>query len=105
VIHHRVRLFREQNSLMDELVNNQYYILTHHRLAASRINYRRFFTVNSLICLRMERPGVFAAYHRQLLDWYEKGYIQGLRIDHIDGLAFPLRYIRDLKDSFGKGCY
>jgi (1->4)-alpha-D-glucan 1-alpha-D-glucosylmutase len=101
----RITFFNEQSSLLAELLNSQHYILTHAHLAASRINYRRFFTVNSLICLRMEDPAVFSAYHSTIREWVKKKYIQGLRIDHIDGLAFPGRYLRDLKVLMGHDSY
>jgi len=101
----RVAFFNEQPALLAELVNNQHYILTHAHLAASRINYRRFFTVNSLICLRMEDPAVFSAYHTAISRWVKQGYIQGVRIDHIDGLAFPRRYLTELKQLLGQDCY
>lgn len=100
-----IRFFNEHPSLIKELLDLQHYVLTHFHLAASVINYRRFFTVSSLICLRMEDEEVFNTYHRQILSWYEKGYIQGLRVDHIDGLAAPGQYIRRLRESFGKDCY
>jgi (1->4)-alpha-D-glucan 1-alpha-D-glucosylmutase len=101
----RVHFFNQQSSLIGELVQGQHYILTYAHLAASRINYRRFFTVNSLICLRMEEEKVFTAYHEQIHAWYRKGYIQGLRLDHIDGLAAPRSYIRRLREKFGAACY
>jgi (1->4)-alpha-D-glucan 1-alpha-D-glucosylmutase len=88
-----------------ELVARQHYALTDSRLAATKINYRRFFTVNSLICLRMEDEKVFAKYHERLHAWYEKGLVQGLRIDHIDGLADPGAYTQRLKQLFGADCY
>jgi (1->4)-alpha-D-glucan 1-alpha-D-glucosylmutase len=104
-IRRQLRIFEEQVSLTGELVLGQNYMLTHSRLAASRINYRRFFTINSLICLRMEDERVYSAYHDRILDWCKKGLIQGLRIDHIDGLAAPRRYIERLRQSVGQDCY
>ena len=104
-LRHRVAFFNKQESLLAELLNNQHYILTHGQLAASRINYRRFFTVSSLICLRMEDPMVFTAYHSTIREWVKKGYVQGLRVDHIDGLAYPRRYLGDLKRLMGDDCY
>ncbi|HVU56649.1 MAG TPA: malto-oligosyltrehalose synthase [Puia sp.] len=100
-----VAFFNERPPLLKELLDQQHYVLTHGHLAASVINYRRFFTVNSLICLRMEEEKVFEAYHRQILCWYKKGLIQGLRLDHIDGLAAPRQYIQRLRHSFGQDCY
>ena len=101
----RVAFINERLNLVETLVGNQHYILTDAHLAASHINYRRFFTVNSLICLRMEDEAVFTAYHEQLYRWYNEGLIQGLRVDHIDGLAYPKRYIDRLRSLFGKDCY
>jgi (1->4)-alpha-D-glucan 1-alpha-D-glucosylmutase len=98
-------LFNEQPQLLGDLLGMQHYVLTHSRLAATKIDYRRFFTVNSLICLRMEEENVFSTFHETILSWYKKGYIHGLRIDHIDGLADPSRYIRRLKKLFGEDCY
>lgn len=101
----QVTFFNQQPALIAELVAHQHYILTHSHLAASRINYRRFFTINGLICLRMEDDAVFDAWHEQIHSWYRKGYIQGLRLDHIDGLAEPRRYIDRLRQRFGEDCY
>jgi (1->4)-alpha-D-glucan 1-alpha-D-glucosylmutase len=104
-IHTQVVFFNEHASLLKELMDIQHYVLTHAHLAASVINYRRFFTINSLICLRMEDEHVFNTYHREIRCWYDKGYIQGLRLDHIDGLAAPGQYIRRLRQTFGNDCY
>lgn len=101
----QVDYFNTHIPLLKELLDLQHYILTHSHLATSVINYRRFFTVNSLICLRMEDQRVFDAYHRQIRRWYEKGLIQGLRVDHIDGLAAPAQYIHRLRQVFGGDCY
>jgi (1->4)-alpha-D-glucan 1-alpha-D-glucosylmutase len=104
-IRRRVDFFNARVPLLETLLGCQQYALTHHRLSSSVINYRRFFTVNSLICLRMEDQAVFEAYHRKLLDWRSRGLIQGLRVDHIDGLAAPAEYIGRLREKFGRDCY
>ena len=104
-IHRRVALFNEKLPMLETLAGSQYYALTHHRLSSTLINYRRFFTVNSLICLRMEDREVFYAYHRNLVDWQRRGWIQGLRIDHIDGLAAPAEYLERVRELFGAACY
>ena len=100
----RVGFFNERAPLLETLIGCQHYALTHHRLSSTLINYRRFFTVNSLICLRMESGDVFDAYHRKIAEWQRRGWIQGLRIDHIDGLAAPAEYIRRLRELFGPDC-
>jgi (1->4)-alpha-D-glucan 1-alpha-D-glucosylmutase len=100
-----VAFFNDHVPLLMELLDQQHYVLTHFHLATSHINYRRFFTINGLISLRMEDEKVFNAYHRQIVCWYRAGFIQGLRLDHIDGLAAPRQYIQRLRGSFGEDCY
>ncbi|HTI90082.1 MAG TPA: malto-oligosyltrehalose synthase [Puia sp.] len=101
----RIAFINERYPLLETLLQDQFYQLTAAHLAASRINYRRFFTVNSLICLRMEEEAVFDAYHKRIHYWYQRGWIQGLRIDHIDGLADPKKYLQRLRRLFGEDCY
>jgi (1->4)-alpha-D-glucan 1-alpha-D-glucosylmutase len=101
----RTAFINKRINLLQSLLQNQHYVLTHATLAASHINYRRFFAVNSLICLSMERPAVFEAYHATIYRWYREGRINGFRIDHIDGLAEPQAYLQKLTGLFGKDCY
>src|ERR1700737_1335934 len=75
-----------QTLVLHHLLERQHYKLGHWRLASSDINYRRFFDVNSLAGLRVEDAGTFAALHRLVRKLVEEGKLQGLRIDHIDGL-------------------
>ncbi|MQS09416.1 malto-oligosyltrehalose synthase, partial [Streptomyces alkaliphilus] len=81
---------------MAELLEAQHYRLAWWRLAAGELNYRRFFTVNELIAVRVEDPEVFAAVHGTVLRLLNEGVIAGLRIDHPDGLADPPGYLRRL---------
>jgi (1->4)-alpha-D-glucan 1-alpha-D-glucosylmutase len=99
---HRVN---RDKGLLTALLENQYYTFYYWREAETRINYRRFFTVNGLICLRMEDDKVFEEYHTFLYQLYSEGLIQGLRIDHIDGLYGPGTYIKRLRALFGDSCY
>lgn len=92
-------------ALIAKLVDHQYYQLTRWTEADTKINYRRFFTVNELITLQMERPAVFDEYHTFLHSLYRENLIQGLRIDHIDGLRDPAGYIQRLRQLFGSSCY
>lgn len=87
------------------LLDNQHYVLTHWKRTEREINYRRFFTVNQLICLRMEDESVFNEYHTFLSTLYNQNLIQGFRIDHIDGLKDPKQYIENLRRLFGNDCY
>lgn len=105
VIQSCIDLVNQDKELLTELLNNQYYTLAHYAITDSCINYRRFFTVNNLICLSMEDEAVFDDYHAFLHHLYEEGLIQGLRIDHIDGLRDPGAYLRRLRGLFGKDCY
>jgi len=82
---------------LDELVRAQAYRLAYWRVAAEEINYRRFFDINDLAAIRMERPEVFEAVHEMLLRLLAEGSVNGLRIDHPDGLWDPAGYFRDLQ--------
>jgi len=79
-----------------ELVTAQHYRLAYWRVAVEEPGYRRFFDISTLIALRVEDPAVFDATHRLLLDLLEHGVLDGLRIDHVDGLADPRGYLRRL---------
>jgi (1->4)-alpha-D-glucan 1-alpha-D-glucosylmutase len=82
---------------LDALLEDQNYRLAHWRASSRDLGYRRFFDVNSLIGLRVEREDVFAATHRLILRHVAAGDIQGLRIDHPDGLRDPAGYLRRLR--------
>ncbi|GAB3378962.1 malto-oligosyltrehalose synthase [Azotobacter armeniacus] len=88
------------------LLEHQFYRLASWRTAADDINWRRFFDINELGGLRVERPQVFEATHTKIFQLLEEGLIDGLRIDHIDGLADPRGYCRRLRrrlDRLGDG--
>jgi (1->4)-alpha-D-glucan 1-alpha-D-glucosylmutase len=78
------------------LLAKQSYELVFWRQAA-RINYRRFFDVNDLVALRLDSDAVFDATHGLVVSWVRDGIVDGLRIDHIDGLAAPLWYLTKLR--------
>ncbi|HEK1011372.1 TPA: malto-oligosyltrehalose synthase [Pseudomonas putida] len=79
------------------LLERQTYRLASWRTAADDINWRRFFDINELGGLRVERAVVFEATHAKLFELIERGLVDGLRIDHIDGLADPRGYCRKLR--------
>lgn len=83
----------EGRERMRALVDAQHYRLAFWRRASIAINYRRFFDVNELIALRMHDPAVFRETHAHVLQWIEDRIIDGLRIDHIDGLLDPQGYL------------
>jgi len=82
---------------LHHLLERQHYRLGHWRLASSDINYRRFFDVNTLAGLRVEDAGTFEAVHRLVKRLIADGNLQGLRLDHIDGLRDPAQYFRRLR--------
>jgi len=88
---------------MPELLAAQYYRLDHWRAAATELNWRRFFDISSLIAIRVSEPDVFAATHGLLLGLVAEGLIDGLRIDHPDGLADPRGYLRQLATAASGG--
>ena len=85
---------------LDALIARQAYRLAHWRVASDDVNYRRFFDVNGLAALRMEREPVFRATHARVLQWLAQGCLSGLRIDHPDGLADPQQYFERLQDTY-----
>ncbi|WP_434577085.1 malto-oligosyltrehalose synthase [Pseudomonas sp. Z5-35] len=82
---------------LHRLLERQSYRLASWRTAADDINWRRFFDVNELGGLRVERPAVFEATHAKIFELIAAGWVDGLRIDHIDGLADPRGYCRKLR--------
>jgi (1->4)-alpha-D-glucan 1-alpha-D-glucosylmutase len=81
----------------------QHYELVNWRKADASLNYRRFFAVNTLAGLRVEVPWVFDESHREILRWVQTGMVQGLRVDHPDGLADPGGYLDRLRAAMGDG--
>jgi (1->4)-alpha-D-glucan 1-alpha-D-glucosylmutase len=89
---------------LDELLNDQPYRLAFWRVASDEINYRRFFDINELAALSMEREEVFAATHGLILRLLQEGRLDGVRIDHPDGLYDPKQYLERLQESYLVGC-
>ncbi|MBV8096740.1 MAG: malto-oligosyltrehalose synthase, partial [Acetobacteraceae bacterium] len=82
---------------LHRLLERQSYRLAWWRAAADEINWRRFFDINSLAGIRVEEPQVFDDTHATILRLYGEGMIDGVRIDHVDGLADPRGYCRKLR--------
>ena len=89
----------ESFNSLHALLEQQPYRLSYWRTAMQEINYRRFFDVNDLIGLRMEYPPLFQAAHAKLIELAEQGLIDGVRLDHIDGLLDPLQYLLQLRNA------
>ncbi|WP_221358087.1 malto-oligosyltrehalose synthase [Streptomyces beigongshangae] len=86
---------------LPELLDAQWYRLAWWRLARTDLNYRRFFSISELIGVRVEDPEVFTATHAKILQLLDEGVVDGLRIDHPDGLADPDAYLRRLHEATG----
>jgi (1->4)-alpha-D-glucan 1-alpha-D-glucosylmutase len=89
--------------LLHELIKAQAYRLAQWRVAADDINYRRFFDINDLAALRMENEDVFEATHQLIVRLVAEGKVDGLRIDHPDGLYDPAKYLRQLRHKLAAG--
>jgi len=85
-------------------LTEQHYELVNWRMADEGLNYRRFFAVNTLAAVRVEEPEVFADTHVEIRRWFDEGLVDGLRVDHPDGLRDPGGYLRDLATLTG-GAY
>ncbi len=86
---------------LTQLLSEQVYRLRYWKTATREINYRRFFDINELICLRQERREVFDHTHQLLKRLVSEGKIDGLRVDHVDGLRFPGQYLQNLRKACG----
>ena len=86
-----------QITALHHLLERQHYKLGHWRLASSDINYRRFFDINTLAGLRVEDASTFSAMHRLVRKLIAEDRLQGLRLDHIDGLRDPAQYFQRLR--------
>jgi (1->4)-alpha-D-glucan 1-alpha-D-glucosylmutase len=84
---------------LDELLSEQFYRLSFWKVGAEEINYRRFFTVNELISVKVEDLKTFNKTHTLIGELVDKGLITGLRVDHIDGLYDPAQYLERLKQK------
>lgn len=94
----------EDPDLLHEVLEKQHYRLAFWRSAGQELNYRRFFSINDLAALRMDNPDVFDRVHSLVLELVRTGVLEGLRIDHIDGLRDPEGYLTQLR-SWAPGAY
>lgn len=90
---------------LDALLERQNYRLAFWRTAGRELDYRRFFDIHTLAALRMEDEAVFVDTHELLITWLERGVVDGLRIDHPDGLRDPEGYLRRLERAAGSDTY
>ncbi|MEU1304925.1 malto-oligosyltrehalose synthase [Streptomyces shenzhenensis] len=86
---------------LPRLLDAQWYRPVWWRLARTELNYRRFFSISELIGVRVEDPEVFEATHAKIVQLLREGVVDGLRVDHPDGLADPDGYLRRLHEAAG----
>jgi (1->4)-alpha-D-glucan 1-alpha-D-glucosylmutase len=94
------RAIAELNGGIDDLdafLEQQHFRLAYWKTADQQLGYRRFFDVNTLIGLRIEREYVFEETHALILKWLDDGVLDGVRVDHPDGLRDPLQYFQRLR--------
>ncbi|HEX3895274.1 MAG TPA: malto-oligosyltrehalose synthase, partial [Rudaea sp.] len=82
---------------LNTLLERQHYRLDEWRVAPERINWRRFFDITELAALRIEDEHVFDDVHAATFELFESGLIDGVRVDHVDGLAYPIEYCHKLR--------
>ena len=87
--------------ILDRLLSEQLYRLSFWKVAAEELDYRRFFNINELISLRIEEEKVFRHTHELVFKLVREGKFTGLRVDHIDGLYDPLKYVQRLREELG----
>lgn len=92
----------DRRALLESILAEQYFRLSYWKVAGEEINYRRFFSINDLISLRVEDEAVFRHSHGKIFDLVKEGLFAGLRVDHIDGLYDPARYLRRLREAVGE---
>lgn len=91
--------------IKEKFPHAEYYELCDWRETDKTINYRRFFIVNNLICTNIQNDNVFHKYHELVKELVEQGIFKGLRIDHVDGLYDPKKYLDALRELSGEETY
>ncbi len=101
----RVEAVNADPDALDALLERQNYRLAYWRTAGRELDYRRFFDISTLVGLRVEDAQVFDDTHEMVLGWLREGVLDGVRIDHPDGLRDPEGYLRRLHDAVGGGAW
>ncbi|MBB6221452.1 malto-oligosyltrehalose synthase [Rhizobium leguminosarum] len=105
VLRQKLEDISSDRDFLKSLHETQHWRLTHWKEAAQHLSYRRFFEVTGLVGTRVENPSVFEDMHRLTIELVRHGKVQGLRIDHVDGLAEPKAYLDRLRDAVGPDTY
>ncbi len=96
-VDHAIARLNKRPERLDAVLEDQNYRLAYWQTSSQELPYRRFFDVNTLVGLRMESPQVFSDTHALILRWLKEGVLDGIRIDHPDGLRDPKRYFERLR--------
>ena len=104
-INSNLQSINTNKSRLQEIADTQFYQLAHWQTTDKQINFRRFFTVNGLICLNVQDENVFVQFHQYIKFLQQQGIFHGLRIDHIDGLWNPQEYLSRLRKLTGEDTY
>jgi (1->4)-alpha-D-glucan 1-alpha-D-glucosylmutase len=104
-IEENLRIINRDKNILRELIRLQYYFPAFWKETEKKLNYRRFFTINGMICLKIEKRKVFDNYHSFYAKLCYEGLFQGLRIDHIDGQFNPEEYLGRLRNLVGSEKY
>ncbi len=105
VIHHInycLSIVNTNPEQMKVVLDNLFYRPTYWKETERLINYRRFFTINGLICLNIQNKNVFKMTHELIQKWIKKKQVDGIRVDHIDGLFNPSEYLQRLRELSGE---
>ncbi len=104
-IDEEVKAVNEDVDALDALLDRQNYRLAFWRTAGRELDYRRFFDITTLVALRAEQDHVFDDTHELILKLVADGVVDGLRVDHVDGLRDPKAYLARLRSAVGEGTY
>ncbi len=94
-----IEVINSSPDALDRLLRLQNYRLAYWRMAESELGYRRFFDINSLIALQAQNENVFGDVHSRIIPWLAENWLDGVRIDHIDGLYDPREYLDRLSSA------
>lgn len=94
-----IKAINQNADRLDQFLEEQNYRLAYWETSKQELPYRRFFDVNTLVGLRMENPKVFAETHALILNWLREGVLDGIRVDHPDGLRDPKQYFERLRQQ------
>lgn len=100
-----VEYINSDKDVLQSLLSEQHFFLEFWQYAPQNINYRRFFDINDLAALKMDSKDAFNHYHQKVLQLLSEEKVQGVRVDHPDGIYEPYYYFKSLQESTGNSLY